>query len=856
MEDDGDLDIVIADHQNDILRVFRAPTWEELDIPVEGLEAEDGFAVGHYSGRAPAEAAVLRRDSGGHLQVCWIEDDGTGTWVARAEHKFLTSCRTTCAAAIGDFVGDGGKLDVIFCTEGDPGNLQVLGMGGVDGRFEAAVMAELDDVDLLVFSDHGGQDSWSGLMDQSDVPSWNMGTWDHRPVIYAAACSTGDYRSGPDSMATACLRNGAGVYIGATRSSQIPENNLAMQFLGDYVAGLSIGMALRNYERRLLDGDFGINARLANKWAYEYQLFGDPAFGTYAGIARGGPYEAETRSQEVRSVSVPEPIFIGPDDEVDAVLPQGNRLMVLGKPMVPFWTLSIELPPNTTAGNISVANDGIWTYYDGLDLAAYTGPEWASLYPAGGRDMVSEDPEDLWYPSSGPTWTVRGGGGQGPVLVVNFFPFQYSEGDQLGRNCRNWTVRFETFDVPALLTDVTGPYDSIVPGGNATLSLSLLPVGGGGSVSLNVGVRPLGGSSMEVLLSDVLDVNSTTYLEVVWGTAGKGPGTYEFLVEARDHVGRPMAIRSVPFQVGQLWLEMDGPDIIEPSFRNGSVLNVSCDLRNIGDLPVGGNTSFALVSMNGTVLGSSTIYLELGPGGVRTFDGRLTVPSVPDDILTVIASFIGQDHRLVSRVEVPREGHILPVPVEMTLVLVCNVSGTNITEGGTVWFNGSVHRSDTIPLANISVGARATEGWALNSTRTDLSGDFSLRVDGLPVGNWTVMVGAKGGMLDVWRSYLVQVRLLAPDDNGTDDNVTDDDDDDNVTDDDDDDDNVTDDDDDDTFPDDDDDNVTDDDDDDKGPLGWVIALTGCLVVVIFVSIVLVVAVIAARRKDRAEDWEE
>ncbi len=121
MDDDGDMDILVADHHSDKIRVYRNPTWDRVDISVSGLDYADGFGAGdfiHQRAGARGEAVVIH-SSNGYLEPCWIEWDATeGEWVGKSVKNYITPASDDCAVAVTSMQGEGGYDEIVLSIGG------------------------------------------------------------------------------------------------------------------------------------------------------------------------------------------------------------------------------------------------------------------------------------------------------------------------------------------------------------------------------------------------------------------------------------------------------------------------------------------------------------------------------------------------------------------------------------------------------------------------------------------------------------------------------------------------------------------------------------------------------------------
>ncbi|MBN1390370.1 MAG: hypothetical protein JXA22_06995 [Candidatus Thermoplasmatota archaeon] len=843
LDRDGAMDYIIADHQDDIVRVCRGGGRSIINIPVLGLDSEDAFSVGPYAGNGTDKIVIVHPEWEGILEIGWLEYDTiAGSWVGKISGDFLTDPRSTCAAIVGNFEAGGRLEEVALIRSGSIGNVDILDLEEVTLRYQTLVDPLMDERDLLVYSDHGWEEGWSGLYDFTNTSTWGMSSWYHRPVIYSAACSTGNYGSTDDSMALACLRNGAGLFIGATGGSQIPENNLAMNFLTEYASGYSAGIALRNHKQRLMRGDFDIHDSLARKWALEYQLFGDPAFGVSPGASpgRGNPLDM-TRASSSNEVKVPDPVFLAGEGGKEAMIPGGCRYSVEGYPSIPYYTVEIDLPEGTTVSSANISMDEVWTYLEDISLRPNPGSEIADEGSPGTRAAETIDPEDTWYPGMEMGWKVRSGPMGARSLVVTFFPMQYDLSSERVRFSANWTVRYETVGVTVELSDLKGPGSPVEMGTNASFSVTLMPVGEGGRVGVSQWIEDSSGIMVAELGASVYDINISTHLSEEWGHQGKAAGSYAYFVEVRDGEGNLIDSGRVLFMIGSPSVEIEDLTVEPKVFSNGKV-NVGVKFSNTGEASIPGNVTISLLDDEWELIRKFETNITLVSGGSVPMIATFDMSGYVGDVYFIRARFQSNIVTVSDTVQITRSGYVPPVVPSYSLSIEYTVSPVNITDMDKVWINGTVTRSDGLGMGGIGIGAMIGNGSVHRSLETGGNGTFSLQFDPLEAGTYNVTLRSLAGVLEATETFTLSIIETIPGDDDDDDDIVDDDivDDDVVDDD------IV------------DDDVVDDDitDDDEKNTNWSL-IAGIIVGIVFLVLVLIFIVLLVKRSQEVVmDWDE
>lgn len=856
MDDDGDLDIIVADHHNDKLRVYLNPTWDRVDIHVSGLDYSDGFGAGDFIyQRAGARGeAVVIHSSNGYLEPCWLEwDDEDSEWVGKSSQVYITPASDDCAAAVTHMQGEGGYEEIVLSIGGWADRTLVLDYRNLTRNFQDHIRGIMYNKDLLVFRDHGNQWGWSGLFDSWDLdasPFWAS----HRPVMIGLVCQSGRYHDAVDSFAQSALRNGAGVYIGSTQNSFRTSNNNAIGFIEDYAEGTPIGIAFRNIERKMVrdSSSLDLPGEHGRYWAYEYNFYGDPAFGT-----DGSPWaETRSRTQLIESVRGESEYTIGFQEMrmindtggQRAWIPGGSELHVQGKPIVPFKTFEFQLKTGETVSSVEIEKDLDWSYNYDMDIPIFNGylidteVEESTEVPTTRDAELPENPLDNYFPGKTLDWEVRDEGGL-RYLLVRLYPFQHDSGSGISRRCESWTLHVNTTTIPVDVMDHSGPAGSLQKGDTAEFSTVIAPRGNGGTISISQRIEESGGRSVEAFPSSIIDVNSTTVVLGSWDTEGHH-GNYMYILEVRTDTGCLVRSIEMPFFVGSD-ISLQSIFTVDPeSFNETTSINASLIISNEGEDSVEGFYSISLLDNRSVTLEEINGTASIAAGSDEEFEVNFDLSGIALEVLGVKALFISGD-LVISEVKlIHHTDTAVSEPEIYTAELLIDHDG-EIDEGSDLVIRGNVTRSDGLALDGIPVGAWIGDRNHTASAITDSNGKFEITLMNLTEGNWSLWVQALFGDNILLRGSTLVVYDVP---------VSDDDDDDIVVDDDDDDDDIVDDDDD-TIDDDDDD--TDDDvsgDDDDGKENESSYLLPGLILGLIIVVLLVIIVILLVRRSQGSSY--
>ncbi|MCD6384012.1 MAG: hypothetical protein J7L88_06085, partial [Thermoplasmata archaeon] len=177
---------------------------------------------------------------------------------------------------LGDFLKDEEYLLALYSPS--TGRLLLLNFNSRKAREE--MNSDLPNLikgrNFIFYRDHGDVNSWGGFLTSDDSFTLTDSTM-RVPVVLSLACLTGNLGDG--SLAKTFLKRGAGVFIGATEVSYRNKNNQAIKIVEHYSRGDPIGQAFLKWERELAGDGYHLS-RWDLYWIREYNLYGDPAFGT------------------------------------------------------------------------------------------------------------------------------------------------------------------------------------------------------------------------------------------------------------------------------------------------------------------------------------------------------------------------------------------------------------------------------------------------------------------------------------------------------------------------------------------------------------------------------------------------
>ncbi|MBN1456167.1 MAG: fibronectin type III domain-containing protein [Methanomicrobia archaeon] len=443
------------------------------------------------------------------------------------------------------------------------------------------------DKDVLFYRDHGSIGCWSHTICAGDFPV-NFGT--SHPFAFGSVCVSGHFE-GSYCIGEAFLDNGAGVYLGATENSGRSANNDAGKRFFDYWidSPYSIGQALRETKREL--GTSNDHKRL---WVLEYNLYGDPKYGSSVlGSADSSSSPASLSQQAswspLSSLEVNIPDYeVTEIDGLDYVeIPGGQLLLVPDMPLVPYYATSVDYALGYEVTDI------VLTERSGLTTA------WGLQLPVVNMDPDSDGGEKLetlsesigveWYPDEKYSWQIIENPDGSTTLLIMIYPFYYNPLTTDSAYYRNYKFEINYTASTVEILTLTTDKDVYSEGDSISVNLWLNNSGEAQDVLCDAVVKA--GSSGEVvdglLLHTLEGFTGLASFSPQWDSGDVAPGHYYVEVTLKDASGNVLDQKTALFRLGISSGEIVsftatpeyfdiGDDIaIEMAFRNNGTVNIT-----------------------------------------------------------------------------------------------------------------------------------------------------------------------------------------------------------------------------------------------------------------------------------------
>ena len=443
-------------------------------------------------------------------------------------------------------------------------------------------------MDHVFYRDHCNPKKWWGVLDTGDFNGTDPVNFeDAKPFAFACCCEAGQYEddipdptADIDNIAECFLQHGTPSYIGATEISFREQNNESAKWFYNHWVNTndSVGRTFRALKVHLggQSGDY---------WSYEYNLYGDPKYGSTEPSARPAVSKGIILPPDSPyNITVPDYTVTHSDGFDHVNIPGGNMLLVEGRPAVPYYRVFLEYPPGYHVQNVTLLDRQAPAVATGLNIPlADIGVDEPEAETKGEESYTGE-----WWPSRDLIYeyefNTRPDGGS--VLALTLYPFYY--------NCLTTDVEFYkdyTFAIDAVETGMrialfTTDRRHYTPGDPVKVQLALK----GSEVPADTVVEVLvkdesSGQVVDGLLLRTLNsVSETAFFSPEWDSSGFPAGSYYLEANIRDTTGNILQSRKKSITVGGLSVDI-GNFSASPG---GSGVNISLSFKNTGSVETSG----------------------------------------------------------------------------------------------------------------------------------------------------------------------------------------------------------------------------------------------------------------------------
>jgi len=500
--------------------------------------------------------------------------------------------------------------------------------------------------DVIFYRDHCGAFGWGDGSTVIDTGHFPLDFGERRPFVFACCCQAGRYEAlGAIGIAEAFLQNETGVYIGSTENSYTSPNNEACRWFFDRWtdSSESIGQSFKALKRHL-------DRRDGWYWAAEYNLYGDPKYGTLATVARLASQADVAATEPITSVDV-----VVPDYEVTTTIesehhvriPGGDMLLEEEKPLVPIFYTEVEYAQGYRVQDVLLTDRSGLTTTTGLviPVALMTVDSTAAV-----PSSPISDGEEWWpEPEQVFDWSIRENPDGSSTLVIEMYPFYYNSLTTNVEFYKNYSfdvqVISSTVKIASLITDE----NAYSQGDEVLIDLSLNSAGDAQDVIVNAVVKTQTGDVVDgLLLQSLKGLTGTASFSPQWDSTGFEPGYYTIEAEVRDSAGNVLDRKMEQFRLGIYAGEVATFTATPTFFDIGDTISVSLVFSNTGTVPITGTAIIQVQDDGGEVVKDfSHAVTNLAVANLIAFDDAWDTSGAAEGPYTVVG-YVLYDSRATS----------------------------------------------------------------------------------------------------------------------------------------------------------------------------------------------------------------
>jgi len=482
--------------------------------------------------------------------------------------------------------------------------------GSDQGRTKA-VLAVVEDRDVILYQGHGSYAGWSHTLHTCDLPI-NLG--DSHPLVFGSACSNGAY-AGNYSIAEAFLDSGAGVFIGSVESSPIGTNCDALSKFAEQwgigVSHSSSGTALKHTKRTLLEEDpESVYRRL---WAMEYNLYGDPRYAVCDNADNSGP-AAMANAEPMSSLNVTMPDYVVSSSHGidDVQIPGGAQLIQPGRPVVPFYVASLDYPSGYAIRGVTLTNRSGLMTTTGLSL-----PLGNMALAAGSAASAAVSSEAPWYPQDDYGWSTFENADGSSTLIVRMYPFYYNVLTTDAEFYKSYQFAIDYGQSSVQVTHLETNEGVYEPGENVVVNIGLDNTGDAQNVIVSALVKSYGsGQTVDgLLLRQISNLQGTARFAPSWSSGTTTAGAYCVEVTVTGPAGSILDRRTVKFVLGVSAAEIASLTATPDHFQPGDAVSIQMVVSSTGSIDLNGSAILRIQDEAGAVVQEFSHELSaLAPG--------------------------------------------------------------------------------------------------------------------------------------------------------------------------------------------------------------------------------------------------
>jgi len=492
--------------------------------------------------------------------------------------------------------------------------------------------------DVVLYQGHGSPDSWGDLGTDdllgdatTTPPTPGVSFGSANPVVFGWACLTGSYEDhvanapcsfdgGDSNIAEAFLDRGAAVYIGATEVSPINDNRAAAKafFQSWWKPNTTVGKAFTDLKR-----DRWSSSGYTQLWEYEYNLYGDPKYGS---APKGGTGALAWQAERTIHAGLSTIDIVVPDYEVtsnegfdEVEIPGGDVILDGGAYRIPIFYTTIEYAPGQKVQDVVMVDRSGMITDTGLVLPIN---ERLTTLTGGARATAVEEGMESWVPDADYSWTVMQDPDGTSRLTIVMVPFYYHPGSTDVAFYKNYSFDIDTTISPVSLTDMETTVDEYQQGATVETEVWLENSGPPLDVHVSAEVKqyPSGEPTAGLQLETLTSLSGPGSFLPRWDTSGFEPGSYYVEVTLTDPENQVLDLGTQLFQLGVTSATVKDFTVTPAVYDPGTTISATLVLENTGSVALAGSAVIAVQGEGSSMVETFTHpFSALAPEEESTF---------------------------------------------------------------------------------------------------------------------------------------------------------------------------------------------------------------------------------------------
>ena len=491
-------------------------------------------------------------------------------------------------------------------------------------RFNTAFKSSAPGKDFIYWAGHGGPYVWGAGLSPWRMPSDLGGT---NPFVLAPSCSTGRYdfwEDGDhydDGIAEAFLDKGAGVYVGATVTTNTGTNKAGGKayYASYWHPDLTVGNSFTNLERDA----WSIFPHTTNmgyiwwRWVLTYNIYGDPKYKLvetpdtpvfdlsdfkyldYLAIGAGGAgsqaYEMELPKYKITETEA--------NDFVD--IPGGSIIIERDRYRVPYYHKSIIIPYGYRVTDIELSSKSELTKETYLNLTKIITDDVTTGEQIGKSPSPTIEPGKEWYPFEDYSWSIQENPNGTTTLNLIVYPFQYNLKTKESEYYSDFDFNIKYIESNVQITDVVSDKLEYEVGEEVEVEVTLCNYGTSPTdviVSAEVKSQQSSALAMGLDLKRLQLHPGTSSIKLSFNTRDLGEGTVATEIVAMTLTGDVLDKETLTIRVGksngEITLFTADPRIYQP----GDEVEINLEFKNTGGIKIDATAQIQLRDSNGNVI--------------------------------------------------------------------------------------------------------------------------------------------------------------------------------------------------------------------------------------------------------------